>query len=217
MSPQTRNSAAEVLLARPQRIERVLAAIEKGSLPPGDLEPARVDFLKTHRDERIRTRALELFANLKSARRQDVVDAYMPALKLKGDGARGKALFAKACAACHRLENVGHEIGPNLAAMQNRGPETILLNVLDPSREVNPQYLTYLVVTSQGRALTGMITAETATSITLKRADDQTDIVLRADIEEIRSTGMSLMPDGLEKDLDQQALADLIAYLMSLK
>lgn len=217
LSPQTRGSAAEILLARPERIDALLTAVEAGKFNPNELEPARIDFLRKHRSDALRARALKAFANLKSARRQDVVDAYQPALTLKGDVARGKTLFGKHCATCHRLENLGHEIGPNLAAMQNRGPEAILLNVLDPSREVNPQYVSYVVATRDGRTLTGMITAETATSLTLKRAENQSDVVLRTDIEALRSTGTSLMPDGLEKELNPQALADVIAYLLSIK
>src|SRR5262249_14374061 len=85
MSPQTRSSASEGLLARPERIDAVLTAIEKGTFAPGELEPARIDFLKKHRSDLIRSRALKVFANVKSARRQEVVDAYMPALKLTGD------------------------------------------------------------------------------------------------------------------------------------
>jgi putative heme-binding domain-containing protein len=70
------------------------------------------------------------------------------------------------------------------------------------------------VLTTDGRQLTGILAAETATSITLQRADNATDTVLRIDIEQLRSTGLSLMPEGLEKQIDPQAMADLIAYLM---
>ena len=97
--------------------------------------------------------------------------------------------------------------------MKTRGPEAILLNVLDPNREVNPQYLNYTVVTNDGRTLSGMIVSETATSVTLKRADNASDTVLRIDIEQLKSTGQSLMPEGMEKQIDKQALADLMAYL----
>ena len=120
------------------------------------------------------------------------------------------------CAACHRVEGVGHDIGSSLAAMKNRGPEAILVNMLDPNREVNPQFVNYTLVTSDGRILTGMIDAETATSVTLKRAEGATDTVLRVNIDELAATGKSLMPEGLEQQLDRQAVADLIAYLMSL-
>jgi len=94
-----------------------------------------------------------------------VVDAYRGVLEMKGDAERGKQVFTKTCAACHKVQNVGNDIGPNLAAMKARGPESILLNVLDPNREVNPQYLNYAVLTADGRQLTGLIAAETATSM----------------------------------------------------
>jgi putative heme-binding domain-containing protein len=115
------------------------------------------------------------------------------------------------------MEGVGYEIGPNLATIQNRGAETILVNVIDPNREVNPQYVNYVVALQDGKTLTGMIAAETATSVTLKRQENATDTVLRVNIDEMRSTGLSIMPEGMEKDIDQQAMADLIAYLLSVK
>ena len=104
-----------------------------------------------------------------------------------------------------------------MTTLQNRGAEAILLNVLDPNREVNPQYVNYLLVTTEGRTITGLVAAETATSVTLRRQENATDTILRANIEELRSTGLSIMPEGLEKQLDQQAIADLIAYLLSVK
>jgi putative heme-binding domain-containing protein len=136
---------------------------------------------------------------------------------MKGDAVRGKEAFKKTCAACHKLEGVGFELAPNLAAMKNRGPEAILLNVLDPNREVNPQYLNYLVQLNDGRTINGIITAETATSLTLKRADNATDTVLRIDIDRLKSTGQSLMPEGLEKQVDKQAMADLLEYFKTLE
>jgi putative heme-binding domain-containing protein len=101
--------------------------------------------------------------------------------------------------------------------MKTRGPEAILLNVLDPNREVNPQFLNYAVLTADGRQLTGIIAAETATSITLKRADNATDTILRIDIDQLKSTGMSLMPEGMEKQVDPQGMADLLEYLRAVE
>ncbi|HVC98384.1 MAG TPA: hypothetical protein VND64_32255, partial [Pirellulales bacterium] len=68
-----------------------------------------------------------------------------------------------------------------------------------------------------GRQMTGMIAAETATSVTLKRGEDAGDTVLRINIEELASTGLSLMPEGVEKQLTRQEIADLIAYLLEIK
>jgi len=148
------------------------------------------------------------------AERKKVIEAYRPALQLSGDGGKGKQLFAEHCATCHQMEGVGNAFGPNLAAMANRGAEAIFVNVLDPNAEVNPQYQAYAVSTNDGQQFAGMIVAETATSLNLVQADGKTVSFLRIDIARITPTGLSLMPEGLEKSLNQQALADLMAYLL---
>jgi putative heme-binding domain-containing protein len=212
-SPQLKGQATDVLLSRPAWTLALLAALEEGRLSAGELDPVRLKLLAEHRNEAIRTRAAKLLAGSQLSRRADVVAVYRGVLEAKGDAERGKQVFAKTCAACHKVQGVGHDIGPNLAAMKARGAEAILLNVLDPNREVNPQYLSYALLTADGRQLTGLIAAETATSVTLKRADNATDTVLRIDIDQLRSSGMSLMPEGLEKQIDQAAMADLLEYL----
>src|SRR6185503_7467864 len=112
-----------------------------------------------------------MLAKIQLGRRPDVVNDYKPSLALPGDSTRGKAIFAKTCAACHRLDGAGTDIGPNLAAMQARGAEAILVNVLDPNREVNPQYVDYVVTTRDGRTLTGLLAAENASALTLRRGE----------------------------------------------
>lgn len=151
---------------------------------------------------------------MEQTRRQAVINEYQSALQLDGDHERGKLLFRKQCSACHRVDGRGHELGPNLAAIQARGAETVMTAVLDPNREVNPLYLNYVLVTFDGQILSGMIVDEGATSMTLRRGDNQTETVLRTDIEQIVNTGRSLMPDGFDELLDPQAMADLLAYLV---
>jgi putative membrane-bound dehydrogenase-like protein len=216
-SPRLRSAAAETIFSRPAWAAAFLEAVQRKKIAVSDVEPARLKLLQASADPKLRASADRVAKLLNLGRRQDVLAAYRPALDLKGDVPRGKALFQKVCAACHRLEGVGHETGPSLATLQNRGAEAILLNVLDPNREVNPQYVSYVVLTKDGRTFTGMIAAETATSVTLKRGDNQSDTILRIDIDRMRSTGLSLMPEGLEQQIDRQGMADLIAYLMSLK
>jgi putative membrane-bound dehydrogenase-like protein len=216
-SPRLRSAAAESIFSRPAWAAAFLDAVQKKKIAASDVEPARLKLLQASADPALRASAERVAKLLNLGRRQDVLAAYRPSLDLKGDAPRGKALFAKVCAACHRLEGVGHEIGPSLAALQNRGAEAIVLNVLDPNREVNPQYVNYVVTTKDGRTFTGMVAAETATSVTLKRGDSQSDTILRIDIDRMRGTGQSLMPEGLEQQIDRQGMADLIAYLMSLK
>ncbi len=217
LSPQVRATAAETLFARAAWIHTFLDAVEKGQIKTGEIDPARIKLLQVFADAKIRGRAEKLFAGTQLSKRKDVVDAYQKSLTLKGDAKNGKVLFKKNCAACHKLEGVGEQIGAELGAIKDRGAEFILLNILDPNREVLPKFITYYVVTDSGRTLTGMITAETATSITIRRPDSTSETILRVNIEELRSTGMSFMPEGLEKVINHQEMADLITYLMSAK
>lgn len=216
-TPQLRATAVETLLARPKWIFAFLDAVEKEVIARADLDPARVALLLKHDDAAIRDRATKLFALTTLAKRQDVVDAYQKSLEMKGDVERGRLHFRKLCAACHKLEGFGESIGADLNAIRDRGTAAVLLNILDPNREVKPQFLTYVVVLDSGRTLTGMIAAETANGLTLRKADGASETILRVDIDELKSTGLSFMPEGLEKQLDVAAMADLLAYLNSIK
>jgi putative heme-binding domain-containing protein len=209
--------AADVLFSRGPWVSQLLEAVDSGKIAVADLEPGRLKLLASSPDEQLRARAELVLVKVQLGERNDVLAAYRDVLDMRGEAVRGKEVFEKVCAACHRLEGIGHELAPNLAAMRNRGADAILLNVIDPNREVNPQFLNYTLVTTDGRILTGMIAAETATSVTLRRADNATDTVLRIDIDQLRSTGLSLMPEGLEKQIDKTAMADLIEYLRSLE
>jgi putative heme-binding domain-containing protein len=215
LSPQVRATAAETLFARPASIGAFLDAIEKGTIKTGEIDPARIQLLQVFSDATIRARAEKLFKGTKLSQRKEVIAAYQKALDLKGDPKHGKEVFKKNCAACHRIDGVGEQIGAELGAIKDRGADFILLNVLDPNREVLPKFITYYVQTDSGRALTGMIMAETATSLTLRQPDGRSETILRVNIEELRSTGMSFMPEGLEKSINHQEMADLIAHLMS--
>ncbi len=214
LSPRLRAAAGDALLARPDRVTALLDAIEKKTFAPQHLDATQIKRLMTHKDAAIQKRASTLLAAFKPARRTEVVAKYRKALELTGDPVKGKAIFTKTCAACHKLEGVGHELGPNLSAMKNRGMDAILTNVLDPNAEVNPQFLNYNANLDDGRQVTGMIQSESANSVTFIRGEGLSDTVARANIESLKSTGLSLMPEGLEKDITVEAMADLIAYLM---
>jgi putative membrane-bound dehydrogenase-like protein len=212
--PAARREVLEALFSRPERVRALLDAVEAKKVPASQLEPARVAQLKKHPDPKVRDRATALFAG-QATDRQKVVEAYRPALDLNGDTARGKAVFARVCASCHQLENVGHQVGPDLlAALGNKSGEQLLNDILDPSREVDPRYLNYVVTTTDGRTFSGLIAAETATSLTLRRGEGAEDTLLRSRIEAVQATTQSVMPDGLEQQLSKQDVADVIAYLV---
>jgi putative membrane-bound dehydrogenase-like protein len=216
LSPTVRREVIEALFARPSRLAHLLSAIEKQQVLPSQLEPARIQQLRKHPDAALRLRAETLLAGQTSPDRQKVIDDYRAALDLKADMARGKAVFKKTCATCHRLEEVGIEVGPDLlSALRNKSREQLLTDILDPSREVDPRYINYLVTTKAGRSISGMIAAETASSITLRRAEKAEDVILRNQIDVMEATAKSVMPDGLETQLSKQDLADVIAYLQA--
>jgi len=217
LSPQLRATATETLFARGAWTSAVLDAVEQGELSSADLDPARIALLQNSGDQATRERAAKLFAGSKLSQRQSVVDDYQQALALKGEVSRGREVFRKNCAVCHKLEDIGESVGADLKAIRERGTEAVLLNILDPNREVKPQYLSYVLERADGRVITGMITTETANSVTLRRPDGTSESVLRFDIENLRSTGLSYMPEGLEKQVDYQSMADLLAYLNSIK
>jgi putative heme-binding domain-containing protein len=108
---------------------------------------------------------------------------------------------------------VGHSVGPDLSSIAARPKASLLVDVLDPSRQVPPEFLTYSVVTKSGRAFGGLIASEATGTITLRRNDAAEDTIARDEIEELRASGKSLMPDGMEQKLDQQAMADLFEFL----
>lgn len=217
LSPAVRSHAAETLFSRGPWINAYLKAVASGAVGRADVSPSRIALLKVHPDESIRQQVSEVFSAPNSSERSDVVAAYQPALQLKGDAERGRALFKKNCSACHRLEGVGTAIGADLKAISDRGDASVLLNILDPNREVKPKFVSYVVVTTDGRVTAGMIVAENANGLTMRRPDGMQFTIQRVDIEQLRGTGLSFMPEGLEKEINHQAMADLLSYLAAFR
>ena len=120
----------------------------------------------------------------------------------------------RVCLNCHRLSGEGNDAGPALETIRHRSAEEVLLHVLDPNREVAPSFYEYLCVLKDGRVTTGAIAAESPTSLTFRRAGGTVETIPRADIEELKSTGKSLMPEGLENQVTVQEMADLLAFLL---
>lgn len=215
LSPDVRRRAAEVLLGQKQRAVLLLNALETGRLSTSDFERSQLDALTRYPDVDLRERAARLLLTVNEPQRGEVVESYREMLGIRGDRAIGKTVFEKNCSACHRVEGVGNEIGPNLSTMKARGAEVLLVNVLDPNREVNPQYLSYSVVTKDGRVHGGLISAESAASLTLRTSDGREETILRDSIEHLQSSGKSLMPEGLEKQIDPKSMADLFEFLLN--
>jgi putative heme-binding domain-containing protein len=214
--PAVRREAVEALCARPGRLTKLLDAIAAKQVSPAQIEAARRLQILRIPNAAVRKRAQELFANIGNPDRRKIIEDYRSALELKPDLIRGKALFVKNCTTCHRVGDEGHDVGPDLrGALGNKTKEALLIDILDPNREVDPRFVNYQVTTTAGRVVTGLLAVETPASVTLRRADKAEDTILRTQIESIQATALSLMPEELEKQLSKQDLADVIAYLLS--
>ena len=213
-TPALRREVAEAMLRQPDRALFLLGEIEAKRVRPGDLDVQRQRQLVNHGKAEVRERAKKLLQDSLPAERKKVLEQYQAALKRKGDPKKGQEVFRKNCATCHRLAGIGVEVGPNIAdAERTRTAEALLTDILNPNAAIDANYINYQVTLKSGKVLTGLIAAETAASLTLKRAENQTDTVLRQDVEEVRSTGVSLMPEGLEKTVSVEEMADLLGFL----
>jgi putative heme-binding domain-containing protein len=212
--PTVQHQLLEAIQSRSQWIAQLLVALETSQLAAEEIPLTARLALVEHSDTAVSNRAKEVFGRLLLNPRDDIIKAYGQALHLKANLGRGEIVYRRQCATCHRLEKTGHTVGTNLALSRNRTGQSLLTEILDPNREMEPAYVQYGVFDKSGRLFSGIVISETASSITLKRADDSERTILRRDIEQIISTGKSLMPEGLEKVISHQEMADLIAYLL---
>ena len=214
LSPSLRREVQEALLARSDRTLALLTALEQGKIKTAEIDPARIQQLRKHARADVRKRAEAVFGSTVASSRGAILKQYQSALGLQGDTEQGRLVFQAQCASCHKLQGTGQDVGANLlATLPGKSPEDILVAILDPNREVDTRYLNYQAVLSDGRTLTGVVIAETAAGITLRRADGVEDRIRRDDLESLRSTGQSLMPEGLELQINEQQMANLIAFL----
>jgi putative heme-binding domain-containing protein len=213
--PVLRDRIVVVLLRRGSWRRALLNALDKHAVAAGEIETVRWQELLHGGEPSQKQRAERILAGLINPNRQKVANEFQSALSLRGDTARGKALFAKTCATCHKLGGAGQNVGPDLASRKDKSSASLLVAVLDPNRSVEPKYVAYVAVTDSGRTYTGVLADESANGLVLVGAKGERVELLRSEIDELTSTSKSLMPEGLEKDLSPQALADVIAYIQA--
>lgn len=216
-APGLRNEVVGLLLGRRPWIVPLLDAAQNGTIAAAQIPPNRRPALLNDRDPSIRSKAEALFAAETVGPRAEAIAKYKPALENPGDAVKGQIVFDRECSVCHKIGARGHEVGPNLAGVSRRTAEEILTNILDPNREVSPEFLEYLIAIDDGRVASGMVASETPAGVTLRGREAEEQTILRRNIVEISSTGQSLMPEGLEKTITPEEMADLIAYLLRLQ
>jgi putative membrane-bound dehydrogenase-like protein len=214
LSPAAQSEAVETLLAREPWTLALLKAVRAGTADPAAIDPTRRALLMAHPDPEIAALAQEAFRAASSTANRGLDSLKADALNLRGDPARGNAVFEQHCVTCHRIGERGHAVGPDLTATQFGDADALLTQVIDPNRYVAPNYVQYVVADKSGRIFTGLVASETASSLTLRRAEGAEDTLLRSQIEELKSTGKSLMPEDFATKLTRQDAADLVAFLL---
>src|SRR5207302_880880 len=156
--------------------------LEAGKLAPSDIDAARRQRLISSKNPEIKSASERLLAASVDADRKKVLADYQPALTLAGDFPRGAALFGKKCAACHELGKQGKPVGPNLAGLSDKSPKALLTAILDPNQAVEPKYLSYTAIASDGRIYVGILADETGSGITLVDQNGNRHSLLRNEL-----------------------------------
>ncbi|HWF18679.1 MAG TPA: ThuA domain-containing protein, partial [Verrucomicrobiae bacterium] len=191
-----------------------LDAIESKKINLAALGPLAINRLRTHSNADVAARANKLIDALRGPETKEkdaLIAKFTPIVTQPGDAVRGKELFAKNCAVCHKFKGAGKDVAPDLTGMGAHGAAELIVHVLDPNRSVEPNYFAYSIETKDGEIYDGVIARENSASVTLRNAAGDMEIPM-ANIKTRRNTGLSLMPTGFET-LGAEILRDILAYL----
>jgi putative membrane-bound dehydrogenase-like protein len=211
--PALRAAIISGLMSQPRHWPTLLDAIESKTISESLLTRSQRKQLLESKDSDVKSRAAKLFELGAATDRMKVYDDYKSVLALSPNPQNGRAIFKQHCAPCHRLDREGVPVGPDLFGIRNQEREVILLHIIVPEHEIVPGYAAYRLQLKDGRELEGMIAAESDTHIRLRRALGEEESVPRDQIQSLESSGLSLMPQEMEKNMSRQDMADLVAYL----
>lgn len=215
LGPNSRALVIEVALAHPVTSKLLLETMVEGKISPALLTIEQRDPLLMSRNTELNSLAVKLFGQATSTDRAAVIEKYKGALTAKGDVERGRAVFRRICAQCHKVGNEGAVVGPELSDIRAKGNETLLSDILDPSRAIEPRWTSYIAVMEDGRVINGLLVRESSSGVVIRKAQGIEDTLPRNEIEVLKAAEQSLMPSGIEREVDVQQMADLLAFLKS--
>lgn len=216
MTPALRATGIRILLARADWTPALLEALEAGRVPLNDLTLDQKQALAAHPNRRLANRSrrlLERGGSLPNPDRQKVLDELLPLTQRTADAVAGKEVFKKQCAKCHTHSGEGNKIGPDLTGMAVHPKHELLVHLIDPSRSVEGNFRVYSVSLADGRVLTGLLASENKTAIEIVDSEAKRHPIQRDDIDELVASTKSLMPEGFEKQVSQDDIANLLEYL----
>jgi len=218
LGPAVREETIEILFAGEDRVRQLIEALEAGIIDPSAVVWGRQVGLMAQRNDELRRRARQIFAvESGDAEKTATLETYRSALDESGDTKKGALLYEAHCSACHQIGGgYGVAYGPDLAAIRNRKPETVLKDILEPNASIADGYDLWEITMTDGAVKRGIIASETPTSITLSVYNQADEVISRQDIVSLTSMAMSLMPAGLEHQITPQEMNDLLTFVKKL-
>lgn len=210
-TPAIRRAILSALSRSSLGIDLLLTGVEQDVITKFDVDAGLKRVLE--RNSTHGARAKELLAVQVAADRAQVIKDYLNCLEMESDPQRGRLIFEKNCAVCHKIGTVGVDVAPDISDSRTKTRDFLLTNILDPNRAIDNNYFSYSVIDTAGRVHTGIMSSETSTSITLRQPEGKTITLSRDEIEELKNNGVSLMPVGLEKTINPQQMADVISFI----
>jgi putative heme-binding domain-containing protein len=208
------------LVSRPAWARKVLDAVADGKIPRTDLSAFLARQIRTHNDTALNDRLAEIWGALRdpSSDAAALIAAWKQKLTsqelAKADLAAGRLLYQSTCASCHKLYGEGGTIGPDLTGGNRDNLDYLLQNILDPSAQVPADYRMSLVATNDGRILSGIVKSRTDKTLALQTPTEVLNLD-QSDVEDIRPSELSLMPEGLFAPLSADQIRDLLGFLMA--
>lgn len=215
--PDAQPKAIELLTQRAAWREALLDRVEQAKLPKDILNTNQVARLASDDREPFRARVAKLWGAIRTERnpeRERVVSEMRTFLnRTAGDEVRGAEVFQRVCGQCHKIYGKGQEVGPEITLNGRASFEQLLSNVFDPSLVIGAAYQPRTVVTNEGRVITGLLAEDNDQRVVLKLQGGKIETIPRDEIDELEVSKLSLMPEGLERQLSAPDIADLFAYI----
>ncbi len=209
--------ARDVVFRRADSARAFIDAANRATWPLKDVTIDEVARLADHKDERLDAMVKARWGSVAAATPEEklaVVRRLNNDVRAgDGDPRKGRELFRANCATCHNLFGEGNAIGPELTHANRKDRQFLLVSLVDPSGVVRKEYQSFVVATRDGRVLNGLIVEQTPTSITLVDAKNQKLTLSRDEVEDIKDSPKSLMPEGLDRQFTPAQLRDLFSYL----
>ncbi len=213
-----RPRAIELLTQRSGWSRALLNAIGEGKVPASALNKNQVARLLASTDSDLVELVTARWGTLRTERNpeREQMIASMRRLVREGTGDphRGKVAFHKVCGQCHKIYGEGQEVGPDITSNGRASLDQLLSNVFDPNLVIGAAYQSYTLVTADGRVLNGLLVEDSPQRVVLKMQGGKVETIARDDVDLLRASPLSLMPEDVEKQLTETELADLLAFLV---